>query len=315
MTRMSSYLIAADGSAVPGDAAAVQRQLREGELYWLDLHQPESAELALLEDVFGIHPLGAEDADHFGQRPKLEQYDDFVQIVVYGARGTGDLVEVHCFYSEHYLVTVRREDWPAFDELRAWLSHRAGRRISRVLLLHHLLGELVDGFFPVLSGFDDRIEQLQDEIFARPTQDQLSELVTMKRWLFRVRKVVTPQRDLVASVVSGITVLPGMTAEAERYYRELYDHLIRINDLVDSCRDLLTSTMDAHLSIGSHRLNEVMKQLTVIATIFLPLTFLVGFFGQNFLALNRPVFLGVGIGIEVVALAAMLVLLRRRGLT
>jgi hypothetical protein len=103
----------------------------------------------------------------------------------------------------------------------------------------------------------------------------------MKRWLIGVRKVITPQRDLVASLVGGVAELPGMTREIERYYRDLYDHLIRISDLVDSYRDLLTGSMDAYLSTVSNRLNAIMKQLTLIATIFLPLSFLTGFFGRT----------------------------------
>jgi magnesium transporter len=125
-----------------------------------------------------------------------------------------------------------------------------------------------------------------------------------------VRKVITP--------VSGVTELPGMTREIERYFRDLYDHLIRISDLVDSYRDLLTGSMDAYLSTVSNRLKVVMKQLTVIATIFLPLSFLTGFFGQNFAWMSQrigglPAFLVIGLGAELAVVAAMLVLFRRRG--
>ena len=184
--------------------------------------------------------------------------------------------------------------------------------------MHHILDELTDGFFPVLSSFDDRIDQLQDRIFAKPTDGQLSELFNMKRWLIGVRKVITPQRDLVASLVDGVNELPGMTREIERYFRDLYDHLIRISDLVDSYRDLLTGSMDAYLSTVSNRLNAVMKQLTVIATIFLPLSFLTGFFGQNFAWMIERIgglgpFLVLGLGTELAIVAGMLLLFRRRG--
>jgi magnesium transporter len=315
---VTGYLIATDGSAASPDSQTVRRLLAAGELLWLDLHQPSQDELDLLTTVFGIHPLAAEDAAHFGQRPKLEEYDDFTHLVAYGAQAMGQpMVEVHSFYSKRYLVTVRRDDCAAFAEVRNRLQRR-GKPPGRLLLLHHLLDGLVDGFFPVLSGFDDRIDELQDEIFAKPTDEQLSELFTMKRWLLGVRKVVTPQRDLIAALVSGVTELPGMTREIERYFRDLYDHLIRISDLVDSYRDLLTGSMDAYLSTVSNRLNAVMKQLTVIATIFLPLSFLTGFFGQNFAWMIRqlnslPAFLGIGLGVEVAAVAGMLVLFRRSG--
>ena len=316
--RVTGFLIENDGSAASADRETVQRLLDKGELLWFDLYRPDADELGILATVFGIHQLALEDAEQFGQRPKLEDYDDFTQLIAYGVQeGSDDLVEVHFFYSMRYLVTVRHGDCVAFAEVRNRLAHRA-KPISRLLLMHHILDELSDGFFPVLSSFDDRIDQLQDEIFAKPTDEQLSELFNRKRWLIGVRKVITPQRDLVASLVDGVAELPGMTREIERYFRDLYDHLIRISDLVDSYRDLLTGSMDAYLSTVSNRLNVVMKQLTVIATIFLPLSFLTGFFGQNFAWMIQRIgslgaFLVVGLGTELVIVVGMLAVFRRRG--
>ncbi len=316
--RVTGFLIEKDGSAASADRETVQRLLEKGELLWLDLYRPDADELGMLATVFGIHQLALSDAAQFGQRPKLEDYDDFTQLIAYGVKeGSDDLVEVHFFYSMRYLVTVRRGDCAAFAEVRNRLAHRA-RPVSRLLLMHHILDELTDGFFPVLSSFDDRIDQLQDEIFAKPTDQQLSELFNRKRWLIGVRKVITPQRDLVASLVDGVNELPGMTREIERYFRDLYDHLIRVSDLVDSYRDLLTGSMDAYLSTVSNRLNVVMKQLTVIATIFLPLSFITGFFGQNFAWLIQRIgglgpFLVLGVGTELAIVAGMLLLFRRRG--
>ena len=316
--RVTGFLIEKDGSAASADRETVQRLLEKGELLWLDLYRPDADELGMLAAVFGIHQLAISDAEQFGQRPKLEDYDDFTQLIAYGVKeGSDDLVEVHFFYSMRYLVTVRHGDCAAFAEVRNRLAHRA-KPVSRLLLMHHILDELTDGFFPVLSSFDDRIDQLQDEIFAKPTDQQLSELFNRKRWLIGVRKVITPQRDLVASLVDGVNELPGMTREIERYFRDLYDHLIRISDLVDSYRDLLTGSMDAYLSTVSNRLNVVMKQLTVIATIFLPLSFITGFFGQNFAWLIGRIgglgpFLVLGVGIELAIVAGMLLLFRRRG--
>jgi len=315
---VTGFLIEKDGSAASADSETVQRLLEKGELLWLDLYRPDADELGMLATVFGIRQLAISDAAQFGQRPKLEDYDDFTQLIAYGVKeGSDDLVEVHFFYSPRYLVTVRHGDCAAFAEARNRLAHRA-KPVSRLLLMHHILDELTDGFFPVLSSFDDRIDQLQDEIFAKPTDQQLAELFNRKRWLIGVRKVITPQRDLVASLVDGVNELPGMTREIERYFRDLYDHLIRISDLVDSYRDLLTGSMDAYLSTVSNRLNVVMKQLTVIATIFLPLSFITGFFGQNFAWLIGRIgglgpFLVLGLGTELAIVAGMLLLFRRRG--
>lgn len=317
---MSARLVGTDGSVSAADRETVERSLAAGQLLWLDCDDTGAETLTTLAEVFGVHPLAIEDVRHFGQRPKVEDYDDFVAIVAYGARDVGGpMTEVHCFYSDRFLVTVHREDVPGFAEAAAALRRR--RRDgppTRLIALHHVLDTLVDSIFPVLSAFDDRIDALQDEIFARPTDGQLASLAEMKRWLVTVRKLVTPQRDMLSAMVDGVVEVPGMTAESERYFRDLYDHLIRISDLVDSYRDLLSGAMDSYLSIVSNRLNEVMKQLTIIATVFLPLSFLTGFFGQNFAWLvarlgSLPVFFGVGVGTEAVAVVVLFLLFRSRG--
>jgi len=316
---VKAYLIAVDGSEVDASREAAVRLFNEDKLLWLDLFDPDDDTLDQLSGFLGIHPLATKDAQQFGQRPKIEDYDGFTQIVAYGVQSsTEPLVEVHCFYSQHYLVTVRKDDCAAFAEVREALTRHEGKRPNRAMLLYRLLAELTDGFFPVLSEFDDQIDEVQDAILAKPTDQQLADLFTMKRWLIMVRKIITPQRDMIASVVSGVTELPGMTREVERYFRDLYDHLIRISDLVDSYRDLLSGALDSYLSVVSNRLNQVTKQLTIIATIFLPLSFLTGFFGQNFgwmvqRLTSLGVFLGLGIGTEVVAVAVLLWLFRRRG--
>ena len=179
------------------------------------------------------------------------------------------------------------------------------------------MSTLIDGYFPVLADLDDQIDELEDAILRRPTDQQLGELFDMKRWLIALRKVVTPQRDMFATLASGTGALPGMTPDAERYYRALYDHLIRISDLVDSYRDLISGVLDTHISTVSNRLNIVVKQLTIIATVFLPLSFLTGFFGQNFAwMINRitslPAFLAAGIGLQLAVAAALIVVFRRR---
>ncbi len=184
---------------------------------------------------------------------------------------------------------------------------------------------LVDSFFPVLSEFDETIDSLEDAILANPTEDQLGTLFGMKRQLMTIKKVITPQRDMIAGLNSGVVVLPGATDQATEgdqggvYFRNLYDHLIRISDQVDGYRDLLSGVMDTHLAMVSNRLNVVMKQLAIIATIFLPLGFLTGFFGQNFTYLVSHLlaptwtFFVFGLGLEVIAIAGLMVLFKKRG--
>jgi magnesium transporter len=296
---------------------AIERALKDDSLLWLDLADTSADTLALLRDVFNIHPLAVEDAHEFNQRPKVEDYDDFVYIVAYGSLGLDEpMVEVHCFYAEHFFVTVHRDKVPAIADACAALNRMYTDR--RLVALYRLLDALVDSMFPFLTAFDDRIDELQDQIFAKPTNDQLATMFALKRQLVDMRKVVTPQRDMVNSMLSSVIPIPGMTTESERYVRDLYDHLIRISDMVDSYRDLLSGSLDAYMSVVSNRLNDVMKQLTIIATVFLPLSFLTGFFGQNFAWLvNRleslGAFLGLGLGTEVLAVAGLLLMFRRRG--
>jgi magnesium transporter len=301
------------------DRETVSELLAGGSFFWLDLDRPGPDDFEILRDTFGFHPLAVEDSEHFDQRAKIDDYDDFVFLVVYGAASDRDrLVEVHCFYSERFLVTVHREDCPAFAEIRRRYQQSDDTIDRPSLLLYRIVDGLVDSFFPILAEFDDRIDELENAIFVRASDAQLQEIFRMKRLLVGMRKAVTPQRDSFAGLRGGIAQLPGLTEEDEHYFRDIYDHLIRISDLIDSYRDLLTGAMDVYLSTVSNRLNAVMKQLAVIATIFLPLSWLTGFFGQNFDWLTGHIghwqaFVGVGVGTELVALAILLAFFKRRG--
>ena len=297
----------------------VEELLAQGAFFWLDLDRPDEEDFAVLRDVFKFHPLALEDAEHFDQRAKLDEYGDYAYLVVYGAAPDEDrLVEVHAFYSETYLVTLHRDDCPAFEELRERYAKKAKPIDRPSLLLYRIVSGLVDSFFPMLADFDDRIDELEDAIFLSADDRQLQEIFAMKRLLVGLRKAISPQRDLFAGLMGGVAQLPGMAEDDERYFRDVYDHLIRISDLIDTYRDLLTSSMDVYLSTVSNRMNAVMKQLTIIATIFLPLAWLTGFFGQNFSWMVGHIsgwsgFVGLGIGTELVALAILLAFFKRRG--
>jgi magnesium transporter len=295
----------------------IELAMKEDKLLWLDLEDTGEETILLLREVFKIHPLAVEDVKEFQQRPKIEDYDDFVSIVVYGARGLDQpLVEVHCFYAERFFVSVHRDEVPAVADACQTLTRL--RTDRRLVALYRLLDALVDTMFPYLAAVDDRIDDLQDQIFAGPKEAQLAALFAVKRQLVDMRKLVTPQRDMVSAMLDGVVPIPGMTAESEPYVRDLYDHLIRISDTVDSYRDLLSGSLDAYMSMVSNRLNDVMKQLTIIATVFLPLSFLTGFFGQNFAWMvsrlgSLGAFIALGVGTEVVAVAALLIMFKKRG--
>jgi len=239
--------MAVDGTLTDATTDAVTRSIASGAFFWLDLLDLDAEGSDLLRDAFQFHPLAVEDAEHFGQRPKLEDYDNFFYLVIHGADGDGgDTIEVHCFYSEKFLVTIERGECSQFDDVRARASLRRQQGGgSTIMLLYRIIDSLIDSFFPVLSKFDERIDTLEDAILAKPTEEQLGTLFDMKRSLVALRKVITPQRDMFAGLASSDAGLPGMTPDAERYFRDLYDHLIRISDLVDSYRDLLSGAMDS----------------------------------------------------------------------
>ena len=313
-----------DGKDRPATSENVLAALGGTGFFWLDLDDDaaDGTVSELLRVHFGFHPLAVQAAEKFNQRPRIDDYDNFMYLVTRGAdpEHTGQ-VEVHCFWTDRYVVTVHRGNCPAIQEVRNRIGrhHASDSAAPQIVIVYFVINAMVDTFFPFLAKFDDRIDSLEDDILKQPTEAQLGELFDMKRTLMDERKVIAPQRDMMASINDGVTEVPGMTEEATRYFRDLYDHLIRLADLVDSYRDLLTSVMDTHLSTVSNRLNVVMKQLTIIATIFLPLSFLTGFFGQNF-AYEVRVWLAptwsffvIGIGLELAAVVVLLWWFRRRG--
>ena len=323
---MDGKLILIDGSSVPVDETSIKGALADGTILWLDFKPADPDGVALLRDEFQLHPLAIEAVSDFGQRPKVEDFGNVVYLVGYGVTGQGrdDFAEVHIFVAKDYLITIRNDHCHALDELWERLGRPGGlprgtNRPLRLILLHHIVDSMVDSFFPRLSEFDDHIDELQEQIFARPSNDQLAELFNMQRWLVTARKLVSPQRDVMAALVGGMVDLPGTTPDSDPYLRDLYDHMIRVSDLIDSYRDLLSNAMDAYLSMVSNNLNQVMKQLAIIATIFLPLSFLTGFFGENFSFLTGHIlnhtwtFFVLGLGLLAASVVGLWFFFRRKG--
>jgi magnesium transporter len=306
------------------DEQAIDALTERDEFFWLDLVDPSDAQLAALGERFGWHPLALEDMQHFRQRPKLDRYGDQMLIVFYGVRQAagedpGDdeprLVEVHFMVSGGWVVTVRRGGCAELDELRRRIAANPSR--DEQLVVYRICDTLTDSFFPVLEQVDEAIDELEDAIVLQPTDEQLQRVFRLKRRLVVLRRVITPQRDLAARTIGEIAELPGLETGTRDYFRDVYDHLIRISDLVDSYRDLLTSTMDVYLSTVSNRLNLVMKQLTLVATVFLPITALTGFFGMNFGWLVLHIrslwsFLVFGVGGAVLSIVALYAWFRRQ---
>ncbi|MBS1880933.1 MAG: magnesium transporter CorA family protein [Actinobacteria bacterium] len=302
------------------DREAIPQLLASDEYFWLDLDQPGEEEERFLADTFRFHPLALEDMRNRGQRPKLEDYGEYMFLVYYGARdgGAGDaeaeLQEVHAFLSGGYIVTSHAGSIAALDAVRRRLEAQPPR--SEQFVVYRVLDALTDSFFPVLERLDDELEGLDEQIFDEPSPAHLERITELRRQLVELRRVTTPQRDLLARGTDEILEIPGLEADSREYFRDLYDHAIRISEQIDAFRDLLSGSRDAYLSTVSNRLNQITTQLTVVATIFLPLSFLVGFFGQNFAWLIRNIgstadFFVLGLGSLVLSVVVLLAWFRR----
>lgn len=282
----ASYQVLPHGSRSQGTFSkeeAEQLLAEKNGYLWIDLQTPTAETFETLRDVFKFHPLAIEDSEKFGQRAKIDDYDDFLHIVVFGASKDEDsLAEIHIFYSDKQLITVHHDTCTALNDVRNRYEKRGKAIDQPSFLLYNILDGLADSFFPMLSDLDDLIDDLEDQVFVKPDNDQLQTIFTLKRKLVQWRKIVTPQRDMFARVAGEVPSLPGLGPEDERYFRDVYDHMIRISDMIDTYRDLLTGSMDVYLSTVSNQMNTVMQKLTVVAIIFLPLSWFTGFFGQNF---------------------------------
>ncbi len=318
--------ITQNGITTSATTQGIEQAAAAGSFFWLDLdiHDPgpDDDVTGLLVNTFRFHPVAVEAASQFGQRARIDDYDDFVHIITFGMAGDRKSVaEVHCFVTTKFIISIHQGNCPALGTVCDRIASHHSRTAAGppIAVFYLIMDTLIDSFFPVLADFDDSIDELEDAILKRPTEEQLGTLFAMKRQILTIRKVITPQRDMISSLNAGMVAIPGMTDQGSAYFRSLYDHLIRISDMVDGYRDLIGGAMDTHLSMVSNRLNVIMKQLAMIATIFLPLGFLTGFFGQNFAWLTAHLqaslgyFLFLGIGSEIVAVVLLLILFKRRG--
>jgi len=286
------------------------------EPFWLDVPRPEPAQLDELAALFDLHPLAVEDTKDFGQRPKLDEYGDEALMVFFGI-DAGTPREVHMHLGAGWIVTVHKDA----DGLLAPVIDRMASSTSSTYeeTLYRILDQLADSFFPELEAIDDVIDTLMSDMIERPSADQRQRLFELRRQLVSLRRIVGPQRDLLVRSDVVLERLPGVDRdEARHWLRDIYDHQLRIAEQIDAERDLLSGALDVYLSTVSNRLNQVSKQLTVVATIFLPLTFVTGFFGQNFGSMVRHIntpaaFWGYGVGGLIVSGIALLWWFRRSG--
>ncbi|MET9066418.1 magnesium transporter CorA family protein [Streptosporangium sandarakinum] len=287
---------------------------------WFDLCSPTSADLAKISEELGLHELAVEDALHSHQRPKLDIYDSHLFLTVYGAtsvRGRLDLVGLSVFVTKNALVTVR--DRPEFDideVVRRWDANGAMAKYGVQYLLHGLLDYVVDGYFEVLQGLDDRVEDLEDELFDEQPGDRAHiqrQTYEMRKELVRFRRMAVPTREVVGSLLrrNVETLDPVLTP----YYQDVHDHALRVAEWTDSLRELVGNVREAHMNQQGFRLNDIMKKITSWAAIVAVPTMITGYYGQNvpYPGYGHPAGFWASTAAIIVASAALYVVFKKKG--
>jgi magnesium transporter len=258
-----------------------------GGFVWIDLNAPDEAALKLLGERFGFHPLALEDCAHADQRPKAEEYGDHLFVVTQSFHCPHDNLDELCWYELHaflgtnYLVTVHEEPIPGLEQVWKRLeTDREPHRKGMDFVYYLLVDRLVDENFPILDRIAEQLELIEDALLTQPNREELARIFSLKQRLVLMRKVLSPQRDVI-----GMLARRGDARVSEKtafYFRDVYDHLARAVESIEANRDLLGNALDAYHSAMSQRTNEVMKALAILSAVFMPLTFITGFFGQNF---------------------------------
>lgn len=304
-----------------GSLASISDLLRDEPkaFLWLDVVEPDDADFALIKEEFGLHPLAIEDAIKAHQRPKIEAYGDVWFVIVHAASRIDANLELHeiaIFASPRFVVTVRAKPAYSLAGFRQRWEHLPPTiHQDGGTMLYELLDVIVDGYLPIADAFEERVEKLEAALLHEDarTREVLLEIYEMKRELANFRRAVLPLRDILTPIMRGD--LAFFRPEYLPYFRDVYDHVSIVVDGLDAARDLINNARDTHVAIVSNRQGEVSKQLTIVATVFLPLTFITGFFGQNFAFLVNHVtstssFWWLGVGGEVAALAGLLAYFR-----
>ena len=265
------------------DVAAVRSEF---EVVWIDVIGHGDAELLRsVRSVLGLHELAVEDVVNLGQRPKLEAFDEnlfcVARMLESDERGVHS-EQLSLFLADGVVVTFQEHAGDCLGALRKRIRDDRGRVRSRGAdyLFYAVLDAVIDGYFPILSKVGDRIEDIEERVLDESIHDPVGPLHSARRDLLILRKSILPLRDAMAPLADRDHAF--VREDTRVYFRDAVDHLRRTADAVEAYRDLAGSVMDAHLSVVSHRLNDVMALLTIVSTIFIPLSFLVGLWGMNF---------------------------------
>jgi magnesium transporter len=257
------------------------RALRDsGEFFWLDLEAPSDDQIHQLAEIFGLPPLAVEDGLEFNQRAKIDDYGDRLLIVFYGAaRDSAEalLAEVHVHLAPGQVVTLHPEPCPALEPVKSHNAH------SDDEIVYRILDALSESVLATLRAIEQEVSQLEQGAFERPTPADRRRIVELRGRLFRLLQVIVPQRDMLGpGAVTIERVLSMGPGQAHHPFQDIRDDLVLAVNLIAYCRELLAEALNVYLQATSNRLNEVATRLSVLATIFVPLTIITGFFGQNF---------------------------------
>ncbi|MBM4425329.1 MAG: magnesium/cobalt transporter CorA [Chloroflexi bacterium] len=291
-----------------------------GGLFWIDLaDEPPQRVRKLLADIFHFHPLAIEGALEKASTPKVDDWGDYVYIVVHSVTfdtqsSSLETHEIDAFLGKNFLVTHHKNPMASADHV--W---KTAQRNDLVLargadyLLYNIMDTLAAGYMPVVDELDDAIDQMEDAIFEDTTRTLLNNIFSVKRAVLHLRRIIIPQREVMNRLARDTYTVVD---PAERvYFRDVYDHYVRLADVNDTLRDLVSGALDTYLSVSANRTNEIMKVLTIFTALFMPISFLSGFFGMNFEFLpfdSVIAFIGM-LAATVGAPVAMLLWFRKQG--
>jgi len=261
-------------------------RLEPQNVIWADVSDPTSRDFEELAEEFGFHHLSIEDCRNEHQRPKVEEFTGYYFLVLYEAQLAGpndrlELRELNIFLGKNYLVTVHSRPIRAIETARRLWAEWIDRSDQGAGLLAYLLIDaIVDDYMPLLDIVSERMDDLEDSIFGEWRAEVIEEIFGIKKKLLYLRRSITPLRDVFNTLLRREQ--PIFARETHIYFQDVFDHLIRVADTIDTLRDMLGSTMDAYLSVSGNRMNKVMKRLTSISTILMSVTLVAGIYGMNF---------------------------------
>jgi magnesium transporter len=257
-------------------------------ILWVDFENtPPEEDEPILREVFGFHPLAIDDALQESHVPKLDDWGEFLYIVLhsvsFNAENGGDIdtLELDVFLGKNYMVTHHDKQIDAVE--RVWSSIQRDDRPLRSgvdRLLYKLTDEMVASYMPVVEEIDEAVDRAEDQVFSNPDPQILEQIFNLKRAALHLRRIIGPQREVLNKLARDDIAVIDIRARV--YFRDVYDHLVRLQDISESIRDLVSGVLDTYLSVVNNRMNDIMKTLTLITTLFMPISFIASFFGMNF---------------------------------